>query len=782
MLRPLENNGRIASRRESSALSATIKRYIAGLLPRLQIYGPGHEKETQTKHGGKVALPEGVKLLTEAAKYNNSDAMMILADMNFFGNFTCPRDMNEAFYRYSELAALSGNSSAHHMLGFMYATGIGAATQRDPAKALLHHTFAARAGHTRSEMTLAYRYHSGVGAAINCEQSVQYYKRVADKAIEWYRTGPPGGRRWTSRWFRLADDNGGVYGEGASVASAGHNAKHRGGGLEGSVEDMIEYLDMMSEKGEFKAALQLGQVYYEGQRGVEQNFALARKYFLSVARQYWGKDGTVLDIKNNPMVEKYAARAAGLIGRLYLRGEGVKTDYDKAVQWYRRGITAGDSGSQFGLGLMYLHGLGVSKDVSKASDLLGEAAMQNQPLAQVQLAHLYLDQGETEDVIIAHRYFELASRNGNIEAQYYLGEMANFGTVEKRSCATAVSFYKSVVEKAASFVSTLNDASEAYENGDRELALVEFMMAAEQGYEVGQVNAAYLLDRQKAMIKLPTIPANNHQKWTLLDNDALALLYWTRSAKQNNIDSLVKMGDYYLDGIGTSQDWEKAATCYSAAADFSQSAQALYNLGWMHENGIGLTQDFHLAKRNYDQALLTNTEAYFPVKLSLFKLRLRSAWNTLTHGRVNSIRDEPGEIFRQLHSRVSANCVGEAKKWSLSEWIANFLEEEKQYYESDDKYQDLGVASTGDDLYDELTLEDGVLEMFLIIALVASILYLVYYRQQRLFAQAPNNGAVANQEGNPGPPVPPAAVPNNGLFPQPGDPAFPDWVAGGIGH
>jgi SEL1 protein len=64
----------------------------------------------------------------------------------------------------------------------------------------------------------------------------------------------------------------------------------------------------------------------------------------------------------------------------------------------------------------------------------------------------------------------------------------------------------------------------------------------------------------------------------------------------------------------------------------------------MHENGVGLTQDFHLAKRYYDLALETNEEAYLPVTLSLLKLRLRSAWNTLTHGRINSIQDEPGEV------------------------------------------------------------------------------------------------------------------------------------------
>ena len=35
-----------------------------------------------------------------------------------------------------------------------------------------------------------------------------------------------------------------------------------------------------------------------------------------------------------------------------------------------------------------------------------------------------------------------------------------------------------------------------------------------------------------------------------------------------------------------------------------------------------------MAKRHYDLALATNTEAYFPVTLSLIKLRIRKFWHT----------------------------------------------------------------------------------------------------------------------------------------------------------
>jgi SEL1 protein len=142
----------------------------------------------------------------------------------------------------------------------------------------------------------------------------------------------------------------------------------------------------------------------------------------------------------------------------------------------------------------------------------------------------------------------------------------------------------------------------------------------------------------------------------------VALTYWTRSAAQRNVDALVKVGDYHYYGIGMEVDpanettadrqsrLEKAANYYQSASETQASALAMWNLGWMHENGMGVAQvrghptvgmpqshmfsikDFHLAKRYYDLALETNSEAYFPIILSLLKLHIRSIWHALTRG------------------------------------------------------------------------------------------------------------------------------------------------------
>ena len=100
------------------------------------------------------------------------------------------------------------------------------------------------------------------------------------------------------------------------------------------------------------------------------------------------------------------------------------------------------------------------------------------------------------------------------------------------------------------------------------------------------------------------------------------------------------MGDYYLKGLGVPSGIpqpEKAAACYASAANTHISSLAMHNLGWMHENGIGVSQDFHLAKRYYDLSFETNSEAYLPVMLSLFKLHIRSLYQAVIAGDIKSI-------------------------------------------------------------------------------------------------------------------------------------------------
>ncbi len=795
----------------------------------------------------KGDLRKAVETLKTAALFDDPDAIFLLAEMNFYGNFSYPRNLSESMTWYNRLASLDGNNTAQYMLGLMYGTGIGG-VDRDQAKALLYHTFAAEQGNIQSEMTLAYRYHAGIGCPRECNTAVEYYKRVADKAMTHWHSGPPGGHTFTRNAYRWVEADGGIYGEGASVSSSGPNAP-RDGVITTHIDYVLDYLDTKERQGDFNAMLAIGKHYYEAPRGYKRNFRKAQRQFMKVARAYWGKDGKV-NPKAPKGIERVAAKAASYIGRMFLRGEGMEQNFEKAAMWFKRGISNGDSFAQYHMGLMYRDGLGVPRDGIRAGTYLKAAAEQSLPIAQSALGVLFLDQG---DIDTAGRYFELAASAGVIEAFYYLAELTNQGVGRERNCGLASVYYKLVAERAEVLHSSFGEANAAFDRGDWERALVASIKAAEAGYESAQANVAYLLDRKTSVIEVPGLSVFGSGKpgsrakgqGGLLDNELLALAYFTRSAKQANVDSLIKMGDYYLSLSSTSSsagrasigmkrmlaaqmskeeetreeriksNLEKATTCYTTAAESHHSAQALWNLGWMHENGIGsVAQDFHMAKRYYDLALEMNKEAYLPVTLALAKLRLRSWWNGVSGGKVNSIRDEEEEADRKR-----------PKTWT--EWINRFLDaaEEMDAQEAAAAMRErdggedemLGYAEPGmpggdgdyagsagregqrqqgEDVYgaDEWDdIDDGLVESLIIIALAGALALLVYARQarqrgleqERREQQERAQGQGAQLQGGlqgQGQGQDQAPVQDRGLFPRPGDPELNNWVAGGIGH
>ncbi|KAK6539424.1 ERAD-associated protein [Orbilia ellipsospora] len=669
-------------------------------------------------------LSEAVILIQKALVSKNPDALYLMAEMNFYGNWSHPRNTATAFGFYRELATLTGNSTAQNMVAFMYATGYGGIIQKDQSKALLYHTFAALGGNTRSEMTLAYRYHAGISTPRNCEEAAFFYKRVADKAMDYYRSGPPGGHHLPRNNHRIVDELGGTYGAGASFGHTGRIAKRSNEQSSLSImDDIIEYLLLLSNKGELSATQQLAKLYYDGPRGLPRDLKKARDLYFQLAKKMWTKGGKEVKDPSDIVID-VASKAAGYLGRMYLRGEAVPQDFALARRWFVRGLKYSDTISQHGMAYLYEHGLaGLEKNMDKATKLYKTSAEDDYGPAQVSIGKIFYNKGEYG---VANKWFELATRHGEVEAYYYLAEINNQGNGRERSCGMATLYFKHVSEKVEALQAPLEWAHRAHKIGAKESAIIGFMMAAEQGYESGQSNVAFLLDEQKS--RLP------FEWWRLKRNDALeqelALMYWTRSAKQQNIDSYVKMGDYYLAGVGTEPDSEKAAACYIAASEFQQSAQALWNLGWMHENGIGVEQDYHLAKRYYDQALETNTEAYLPVTLSLLKLRARSFWNTISGGKINAIGSDPEP----------------KKRVTVKEWMKRWFSDEKPQYthnkpgevpEADDGAPQ---GETGDksqhgdpsnDYYGDEVGDDEFVENMLILGTMFLLAIMIFVRNQR---------------------------------------------------
>jgi SEL1 protein len=176
----------------------------------------------------------------------------------------------------------------------------------------------------------------------------------------------------------------------------------------------------------------------------------------------------------------------------------------------------------------------------------------------------------------ALKYFQLASQSGHILAIYNLAQMHAKGTGVLRNCRFAVALYKNVAERGR-WTERFMDAYSRYQNGAVDEAAFRYLFLAELGYEAAQTNFAYLVDREEAQELFSHEEAYKR-----------AFMNWQRAANQDYPVARVKLGDYKYYGLGSDTDLEEAAEHYKIAAQAHQSAQAMFNLGYMHENGLGV--------------------------------------------------------------------------------------------------------------------------------------------------------------------------------------------------
>ncbi|KAL8173351.1 UNVERIFIED_CONTAM: Protein sel-1 2 [Gekko kuhli] len=157
------------------------------------------------------------------------------------------------------------------------------------------------------------------------------------------------------------------------------------------------------------------------------------------------------------------------------------------------------------------------------------------------------------------------------------------------------------------------------------------------GYEIAQINSAYIIESEKIKI------FHGNQIYPL------ALLLWNRAATQGNTFARIKMGDYHYYGFGTERDYIAAVVHYTLAAD-QYSAQAMFNLGFMCEHGLGVHKDIHLARRWYNLAAKTSSDASIPVFLASVKLEashLLSELQLLNTGSIGTGRELYNEQWRK---------------------------------------------------------------------------------------------------------------------------------------
>lgn len=516
-------------------------------------------------------VEEAYSQIKQAASLGHVQARLHLAWAELLGSNPIKQDIESAKTTFYDLAENQNVPEAHMGMGFLYATGIS--VNASQARALVHYTVAALGGSQWARMALGYRYFAGATVPNSCEKSLDFYRKVANKVAE-----------------DVSLSGGGMV-QRVRLLEEAENPGYNSGILD---KDLIDYYQLLAEKGDVQAQVGLGQLHYQGGRGVQQDHLQAARYFLQAADA------------GNPA-------AMAFLGKIYLEGSDmIKQDNQTAFKYFKKAADQGNPVGQSGLGLMYLHGKGVPKDYQKALKYFTQAADQNWVDGQLQLGNMYFSGlGVRRNYRMANKLFALASQSGHVLAYYNLAQMHATGTGMLRSCSMAVELYKNVAERGK-WGNRLMEAHSHYRQGRFEEAFVTYALLAELGYEVAQSNAAFVLDRGESLSLFPTTE----------EMFVRALMYWGRAAAQGYSAAQVKLGDYHYYGLGTPVDFEAAASHYRHASDHQHNAQAMFNLGYMHEQGLGMKQDIHLAKRCYDRASDTNHDAKVPVYLALMKLSL----------------------------------------------------------------------------------------------------------------------------------------------------------------
>lgn len=103
-------------------------------------------------------------------------------------------------------------------------------------------------------------------------------------------------------------------------------------------------------------------------------------------------------------------------------------DYFKALNIFSPLAEQGDPDAQYNLGLMYISGQGVPRDLIKASTWFAKAAKANQVEAQYWLGSMYSNgQGVSQDFKLAAYWLKIAAEKGHAHAQTNLGVLYNHG-------------------------------------------------------------------------------------------------------------------------------------------------------------------------------------------------------------------------------------------------------------------------------------------------------------------------------------------------------------------
>ncbi|SMN19882.1 similar to Saccharomyces cerevisiae YLR207W HRD3 Resident protein of the ER membrane that plays a central role in ER-associated protein degradation (ERAD) [Maudiozyma saulgeensis] len=610
----------------------------------ISIYIPTSHNETREELEFEAFWKEPTKkyqvdlhnwLIESSDNYDNKNATYTLAQIYLDSLYGIPHNETLAFRyldKYNHLTNYT-NSKTLFQQAVAYSTGLFGTIPIDSAKALLFYQRSARLGNIQAKQVLAYKYYSGINVPRDSNRALILYKEIAELLKDKYSED-----QWSFQFpseesfnIRVPDFEDGLLGTGLSHMSTstsrkksarpditssvltsinGGNVVLRFGNTDRSNPFLVDENDETDD--------QIVDIFYtafDEYVGTYTSVKNATRARLLLEATYYEYDADVAYLDN--LQRYFYGQCLDLLGHIYFTGDDLeKPDIAKAEKYLKRSLIIIESsskvksGANVDLGLIYQY---YYFNDTKAIQYYkkGKGKTNNNGIVEYQLSVLT---SQYPDLLLGDPFLlmEQAKSKGFIPARYEYANMLEKGVNDRYSCENTAYNYKTFVEEnEGQMAPHLRSAFNELLLGNSGVALWKYAQAAEQGYETAQVSTAYLLYQVPLELDDPPI--------TTEERKLLAVTYYTRAFKQNNIDAGVIAGDIYY-GLET---YEKAFSLYQSAA-LKYSTQAIWNLGYMYEYGLGVPVDFHLAKRYYDQVLERDGKLYMAIKLNVMKLQLKS--------------------------------------------------------------------------------------------------------------------------------------------------------------
>lgn len=290
------------------------------------------------------------------------------------------------------------------------------------------------------------------------------------------------------------------------------------------------------------------------------------------------------------------------LGKLFLEGDVIQGDSEKAESWLGKSASQGnvdaqehlqqfksfrsiilkaedgDLQSMIDVGDMYDNGIGTLIDKVKAVLYYRKAAEKGNLTAQYNLGRHYHDgSGVPKDYIQAVEWYKKAAENGHEGAQFHLGMCYTFGEGVEKDHAQAVEWYRKAAEYGEARAQC--NLGWCYEIGngvpqDHTQAAMWYTKSAMQGDDCAQCNLGWCYESGFG------VPQDFVQ----------AVAWYKKSAMQGYDQAQCNLGVCYESGIGVQKDETQAVEWYRKAAEQGHARAQIF-LGLAYENAMSVAKD-----------------------------------------------------------------------------------------------------------------------------------------------------------------------------------------------